>query len=425
MRSCGDLWAAVTANGTLYNIQYAEDLDRHVLLNSRDRLVSPAIDNLTMDMLIIPRGEDKTVSRSAALSLTALDARRVPSGPALKRAAVLIVNDNARYSQLGDDVEDDSVAIWSYVQAMYSGLYDPEYFDFDMRVELAGQLTFVQTDPYEIETGSGGEVDIHEVLKKVGLWLKSERPNLEAAQGEHIDDAQLLSGHNFKGNTVGLAWLEGICFDRYALAVNQARAGQQPEKTARIVAHELGHNLGMRHDLYGRNIMAPVVPADPTNQFSTASKEAANDYIKSTRADCLDDYPTVILKYEADSDVGVFIVERKYPEDSCDLIALPNGGTRYITTGIEDFLTRAADLYGRYGRYRFGTVVDEIDREAFVKNKNGKWLAIIKGRGISGSIKYKFPSSDAAETFAAFLNAFIPFMQIAGPNGALCSNLPY
>lgn len=424
MRSCGDLWAAINANGTFYSIQYAEELDRHVLLNSSDRLVNPAIENLTMDMQIIPSAEGKNLRQSAAMTPSALDSRRTPSGPTLKRLAVLVVNDNARYTQLGNDAPGNSAAIWSYVRALYAGLYDPGHFDFDMSVELIGQVTFIQTDPYELEKDSGGKVNVRDVIKEFRLWLKDERSNLEDALGEHIDDAQLLSGLNFQGSTVGLGFVGGICNDddQYAIAVNQAPAGQQLENTASIVAHEIGHNLDMLHDSGGRDIMAPNLPANPTNQFSTQSKKAASDCVKSTQI--LDDSPIEIFKYDVDCDVGVFIVEQEYQKNSCDLVILPNGGTRFIATDLEDFLTKAADLYGRYGSYKFGTIVGEINK-AYVKKKNGRGFANINGKGINGRIEYKFQSSDVAEDFVAFLNAFIPYMQIAGQDASLCDNLPY
>ncbi|XP_054440882.1 disintegrin and metalloproteinase domain-containing protein 8 [Pteronotus mesoamericanus] len=85
--------------------------------------------------------------------------------------------------------------------------------------------------------------------------------------GRHAhDNAQLLTGVDFSGQTVGLAKVSTMC-SRHSGAVNQDHSGDSVG-VACTMAHEMGHNLGMNHD---DNVQGCYCPAAPSRQCVMAA----------------------------------------------------------------------------------------------------------------------------------------------------------
>ncbi|KAL3201763.1 hypothetical protein MRX96_042786 [Rhipicephalus microplus] len=92
----------------------------------------------------------------------------------------------------------------------------------------------------------GGDIDAY--LDNFCVW-QCNRNQLAARQGlGRWDHALMLSGLDLvKGNNsrvLGLAWVNGMCRCRYSCTLSEARSLE----AALVVAHELGHSLGMHHD---------------------------------------------------------------------------------------------------------------------------------------------------------------------------------
>lgn len=143
---------------------------------------------------------------------------------------------------------------------------------------LAGNGTLTSTDPSTLldafsSYSEGGNVPFH------GL-------------------AHLLSGKDFNGTTVGLAWtgvpdpgyVPTVCHAFYGTGIDQITAS--PALGAVILAHEMGHNYGADHDGTGNAcassgfIMAPSVSSSYST-FSQCARDAFTAYQVAKQPACL------------------------------------------------------------------------------------------------------------------------------------------
>jgi PKD repeat protein len=114
-------------------------------------------------------------------------------------------------------------------------------------------------------------------------WTSSDDPNelllsfknwgSGGGFGTHFDVATLWTNRDLSSNTIGLAWISGLCgFNRYNIL---QRFISNAELLRVLQAHELGHNFGLGHDPTGSaTIMAPAVST--TNDWSANSIAAMN-----------------------------------------------------------------------------------------------------------------------------------------------------
>jgi hypothetical protein len=103
--------------------------------------------------------------------------------------------------------------------------------------------------------------------------------------------SHLFSGKDFDGSTAGVAYVGTLCSASAAYGVNQVRSTSAV--TAVIVAHEMGHNFGARHDgqsgspcagQTGSWLMSPSVSGSQT-RFSQCSLDTIAPRLES--ASCL------------------------------------------------------------------------------------------------------------------------------------------
>ncbi|KAJ8613233.1 hypothetical protein CTAYLR_004525 [Chrysophaeum taylorii] len=215
-----------------------------------------------------------------------------------KRAAIVVFNDYARFQQKGENTEDHTATIWKHVYDFYrytsrsflgpdSGLYEAGAFDADFRPVLAAQITWSEGNPDALVYEGGTSLDYSQLLTSFLYYLNdAQRSALQKIIGEEVDDAQLFSGENFAGSVVGVAYLSAIC-RFFGVGVNQITTSNTVN-AARIVAHELGHNLGMNHDSSGLWVMRGFLSSNHF-LFSPASKADALSYFSQSNTDCLDD----------------------------------------------------------------------------------------------------------------------------------------
>jgi Metallo-peptidase family M12/Putative Ig domain/IPT/TIG domain len=153
-------------------------------------------------------------------------------------------------------VAEANARILSIVNSI-NGIYE---YDLGLTNRVVFQRGWNGSDPY---TSSNSDT-----------LLTQFRGNFLANVASPTDDAQLFSGRDFDGTTVGRAYVAAACTS-YRFGVNQFY--QQSDSLTRLIAaHEMGHNFGASHTTDG--IMAPSINPSVT-WFSQTSQNEIGNYV--------------------------------------------------------------------------------------------------------------------------------------------------
>uniref|UniRef100_H3AQK7 ADAM metallopeptidase domain 8 n=1 Tax=Latimeria chalumnae TaxID=7897 RepID=H3AQK7_LATCH len=141
-----------------------------------------------------------------------------------------LVVDNAEYIKYDRNLEKvrrRMMEITNHVDKLYRTL--------NFRVALVGLEVWAQGDKFQVSS------DSDKTLTSFIKWR-----NNDLLKRKKHDNAQLVTGVDFDGTTVGLATKFAMCTDKSA-AVNEDHS-TNALGVASTIAHEMGHNLGMSHD---------------------------------------------------------------------------------------------------------------------------------------------------------------------------------
>ncbi|XP_034995007.1 disintegrin and metalloproteinase domain-containing protein 9 [Zootoca vivipara] len=143
---------------------------------------------------------------------------------------LFIVVDKERYQLLGQNktsVTEEMVHLVNYLDSMYIAL--------NIRIVLVGLEIWTQENKIRLEGGAG------DVLANFVQWREQE-----LVPRQRHDSAQFVLKKAF-GGTAGMAYVGTVCSKSHAGGIN-VFGPISVQMFSSIVAHELGHNLGMNHD---------------------------------------------------------------------------------------------------------------------------------------------------------------------------------
>ncbi|XP_056144803.1 zinc metalloproteinase-disintegrin-like berythractivase [Lampris incognitus] len=168
-----------------------------------------------------------------------------------------------------------------------------------------------------LEVWSNG--DLISVTPPAGATLDAftKWRNTELVKKKQHDNAQLISGIDFDGATVGLAFIGTLCSDLSTAVVQDHNS--RSIAVGATMAHEMGHNLGMHHDDSSKCvcsakscIMAAALSWDIPRSFSSCSTNYYDSFLLSRNPQCLLNKP-----------------------DNKELVSPPVCGNGFLETGEE------------------------------------------------------------------------------------------
>lgn len=194
---------------------------------------------------------------------------------------VVVVADHALFVREGFGTQ-------AFIDTLFARVAQIYATELGLSVSVIGTIVNEQGDPWSPVPAGGGSVRSDDLLFDFSDWARS---NLSV---EH-DAAVLLSGLDFSGATIGLAFFDTICTDRSHAIV---QTGLSDAADAVTIAHEIGHLLSMQHDgangcsgtgfLMTSSFDLSLLPS----RFSLCSELEYQDLLGSGGAPCLANLPS-------------------------------------------------------------------------------------------------------------------------------------
>uniref|UniRef100_A0A5F9DPB7 ADAM metallopeptidase domain 8 n=1 Tax=Oryctolagus cuniculus TaxID=9986 RepID=A0A5F9DPB7_RABIT len=276
LSTCAGLRGFFRAGSAIHLIEPLDGVEegRHMLYQAEHLLPKAGtcgVSNASLDSLLGPRVSPAFRPRNGPLSRET------------RYVELFVVTDTAEFQKWRsrEAVQRRVLEVVNHVDKLYQ--------DLNMRVVLVGLEMWVARDGFRVSPQA------NDTLEAFLHW------RAQHLLGKPHDNAQLITGVDFSGTTVGLAKVSSMC-TFHSGAVNQDHS-QNPVGVASTMAHELGHNLGMNHDeniqgCYcpvpretGGCIMASSISSRFPRMFSHCSQTDLETFLEGPQTGCLANAP--------------------------------------------------------------------------------------------------------------------------------------
>ncbi|XP_015922628.1 A disintegrin and metalloproteinase with thrombospondin motifs adt-1 [Parasteatoda tepidariorum] len=195
-----------------------------------------------------------------------------------------------------EEMQDTVLAILNEVQLIYN------YQSLKTKFKIAVVKLEILSEGKEAPDAADGDID--EYLDNFCLWQSTKNPAINS--DAHWDHALMLTGHDLhkvvEGNeknkkVLGLAWVNGMCRPKHSCTLNEGSSFE----AAFVIAHEMGHSLGMMHDGRGNDCNpSTYLMSEKTGPGRITWSSCSNDYLdrffQKGYGACLDDDNDQTLK---------------------------------------------------------------------------------------------------------------------------------
>ncbi|XP_032084681.1 zinc metalloproteinase-disintegrin-like MTP9 [Thamnophis elegans] len=221
---------------------------------------------------------DEPIKMASQLSVTPEEQRRYLLAP--KYIEVFIVVDNVMFRKNKSNVTAINTRVYELVNTL-----NMIFRILNIHLALIGIEIWSNEDQIDVQPAASVTLDLFARWRETDLLPRRRN-----------DNAQLLTGINFDGQTIGLAYMGAICQPYNSVAIVQDY-NKFTGSVASAMGHEMGHNLGIDHDTAScicqpnACIMSPVLQFVPSYQFSSCSRTEHFSYLINNRPQCILNQP--------------------------------------------------------------------------------------------------------------------------------------